>query len=171
MLHSVLANPGVNDLYEVLVFGGTKTPHGDKINYMVEKAQGSHIVIHDDDDWITTDYVAQVEPFNQDFVGHRIVAMVNGRYDQTVSHSARDEGWNGHQRGVSQKCPIRREIALKVPYPSDYYQDGTWSAEIQTHVESDVFVDRDLYFYDFQVRDRYRSVGMWPYEKQAVRWL
>ena len=66
---------------------------------------------------------------------------------------------------------VRRELALEVPYPDDYYQDGVWSAEIQKSVRTHAFVDRDLYFYDYRIRDRARSVGWWPYPKEKVRWL
>lgn len=169
MLHS-LDQPGLDDTFEVIVHQGTR-PHGEKVNRMVQHARGSHVAILDDDDWVAADYIAAVSPFTEDFVGYRIVVMVNGRYDSTVSHSAEYEGWVGSERGVSQKCPILREYALELPYPDDYYQDGAWSAEIQTHVRSGGFVDRDLYFYDYQTTDRYRSVGRWPFPIEKFRWL
>ena len=169
MLHS-LDQPGLDDTFEVFVHQGTR-PHGEKVNRMVEWASGTHVAIIDDDDWVAADYAALLTPHDVDFVGYRIVVMADGRYDQTVTHSAEYEGWDGPLRGVSQKCAIRRELALEVPYPDDYYQDGVWSAEIQKSVRTHAFVDRDLYFYDYRIRDRSRSVGWWPYPKEKVRWL
>ena len=173
MMHSVLANPGVNKSWEVLVHRGIR-PHGDKVNRMIREAQGTHIVVWDDDDWIAADYIEWVLPLldsGDDFVGYRIVCMSEGRYSQTVVHDAQHEGFTGPLRGVSQKCPIRRELALDIPFPDDYYQDGVWSAQIQRGVESYSYVDRDLYFYDYWFTNRYRSVGMWPYDKSLIRWF
>lgn len=169
MLHSLM-QPGLNSDYEILVHQGD-APHGDKVNRMVEAAYGTHVAIIDDDDWLAADYMAHVLPHDEDFVGYRIVVMSEGMYDQTVVHDAAYEGWVGRMRGVSQKCPIVREAALQVPYPTNYYQDGVWSADVQKLIGSHAYIDRDLYFYDYRNKDRYRNVGWFPYEKSAIRWL
>jgi hypothetical protein len=169
MLHS-LAQPGINETFEILCHQGTR-PHGEKINRMVSLAEGSHVTFLDDDDWVASDYVASLTPHGEDFVGYDTVCLVEGRYDQTVTHDAQYEGWNGTRRGVSQKCPILRELALEIPYPDDYYQDGKWSASVQLGVRTHAYVPKNLYFYDYRNQDRHRSVGMWPYDKSEIRWL
>jgi hypothetical protein len=175
MLHSLM-QPGLNDSFEILVHQGD-CGLGEKVNRMVDHADGSHVVIVDDDDWVAADYVASVVGHDEDSVGYRLVCMVDGRYANTIEHDAAFNEWPAHgwpsqrRRGISQKCPIRRDLAAQVAYTDDYMDDCVWSRTVQQLVGSHTFVDKDLYFYDYRNRDRSRSVGWWPYDKPAIRWL
>ena len=176
LLHGITQQPGINDTFEVLVHH-SKSEHGDKIDTMVRYALGTHVVIVDDDDWLADDYASTVLPLisdDVDFVGYKILSMVDGRYSAIYIHDAQYTGWQGSFRGVCQKMPIRKELV--VPYGGAggywYHRDWEWAAKVQENVKTWTYVDRELYFHDFwNAPNRARSVGPWPFDHALVRWM
>lgn len=170
--------------FEILVHGDDDMGMGDKLNQMFSEATGEYVVCVDDDDMLADSYMDTVLPaLSGDFVGYRILALKDGKYWAEVQHRWNMPGWGGEIRGVGPKCPIRREIALQVPFGNDYNDDENWSDQVGRLVESGVFIDRALYIYDWWTNHmlgtapvhhprrwaNQRDVGDWPYDPQRVR--
>lgn len=177
--------------FEVLVAEGDDIGKGEKVNAMVEAAEGSHIIVLDDDDYLPPHYADTVIPVLKfgdpvDFLGYRILALKNGRYWLSIVHDARNEFGNPTlDRGVCDKMPIRREFALSVKYGDEYTDDWPWSKAIHDLVETSEFIDDHLYVYDWWPESMafkdskfqpgnwnpQQDVGQWPYNPERVRWL
>lgn len=167
MLFSLEYQP--DGAWEVLVYGGDGRM-GDKVNRMFELAQGSHVVVFDDDDWVSDRYIETVLPYTErdfDHVGYPIVVMVDGRFESVAQHPH-----------VSHKCPVRATLARKVTFGNEYTDDKRWAATVERLVRRRVHIDRPMYYYDFWNRvgnehgAAHRSnVGRWPYSGERYRWL
>ena len=174
MLHSILENPGVNETFEVIVHAGDQSL-GAKVTRMIGLAQGTHVVVWDDDDWVSSRAIESLTPQDEDFVGFDIAVIVDDMFSATYRHDARLKSRSmdgtGHEMGVGQKCPIRRELAAEYPYPDEYFGDLIWSAKVAELVETHTVVPKTLYYYDYRNGDRFRNVGPWPHDKSQIRWL
>lgn len=184
LLWSVTSQQGE---FEIVIHGGDEIPMGDKLNRMFQVARGEYVVCVDDDDMLADSYMEQVLPRlgDVDFLGYRILVLRDGAFWMEVEHRGDGHGWASHVRGVGPKCPIRREIALQVPFGNAYTDDLAWSSKIGPLVRSFGFVDRPLYIYDWSPTqmlgtapdhqpDRWnqqRDVGVWPWKPGHITWL
>ena len=173
--------------FEIVVHGGDTIPMGDKLNRMFTVAQGEYVVCVDDDDMLADSYMEQVLPRLEDvdFLGYRILVLRDGAFWMEVEHRGGVTGWGSKVRGVGPKCPIRRELALQVPFGNAYTDDVTWSSQVGRLVRAAGFVDRPLYIYDWWAErmlgtapdhhvDRWgsqRDVGEWPYVPSRITFL
>jgi glycosyltransferase involved in cell wall biosynthesis len=172
--------------FEVLVHPDDTLGMGDKLNRMFAEAEGEYVVCVDDDDMLADSYMDTVLPrLAGDFVGYRILVLHDGKYWMEVEHRWDVNGWGDEVRGVGPKCPVRRDIACRVPFGNAYSDDEQWSAGVAGLVSSGVFIDRPLYVYDWwnrhmlgtapnQRRNRWKSqrdVGVWPFDPERVRWI
>jgi hypothetical protein len=179
--------PQLSDRVEVLVSPGRR-PMGDKLNEMFAAARGTYVVAIDDDDLVTSDYVAtitQLAEHDLDFIGHDILWLEDGRYAGRVRHRiGGDTSWRSLDRGVSPKCPVRTDIARRVRFGNEYTADRAWSAAAHEQCESGTYLARCLYIYDHWSDHmvgtspddpRYgrpqRDVGIWPFDREAFTWL
>lgn len=180
--------------YEVLVYSGEEGL-ADKLNFLYQQAQGSHVVAVDDDDYVDSAFMflatAAMAQGAVDFYGYRVLWLENGTYAGSVAH--RGDGsttWRSVDglildRGVSPKCLTSIELARSVPWvPEEQGADRRWAARVQELVESHTFIDWEMYVYDHWGRhmigshpndgllDRdQRYVGIWPYSKERIRWV
>lgn len=157
-----LENQTVSD-FDVLVMHGPGKK-GDKLNRAYKEAETSHVMVVDDDDWVSLALVESVIDHTEDFVGYDAVLMADGRFAQVI-----------HQQTASHICPIRRELALEVPFGNDYLDDIRWTEAVAPLVGSEAYVDRPLYFYDKWNKkggawSPPRLVGEWPYDPRNFRW-
>jgi hypothetical protein len=173
--------------FEIVVHAGDDIPMGDKLNRMFTVAKGEYVVCVDDDDMLADSYMEQVLPKcgDVDFVGYRILVLHDGAFWMEVEHRGDVSGWGETIRGVGPKCPIRRELALQVPFGNAYTDDQRWSLEVGRLVKTSAYVDRPLYVYDWweshmlgtapdHQTDRWgtqRDVGMWPFRQVPIVWL
>lgn len=173
--------------YEVVIHGGDDIPMGDKLNRMFTAASGEYVVCVDDDDMLADSYMDTVLPRLEDidFLGYRIVVLHDGAYWMEVAHRGDVEGWDGTLRGVGPKCPIRRDLALQVPFGNAYRDDVEWSLQVGRLVQASGYIDRPLYLYDWweyrmlgtapdHHADRWgsqRDVGIWPFRPANLTWL
>lgn len=169
---------------EVLIHARV-APMGDKLNELFAHAQGSHVVAVDDDDVIDVSKIGPVP--DVDFIGWRILALLNGAYDRSVSHrldSDPEADWdNTNDRGVSPKCLVRTEIARSVTFGNEYTADRPWSQAVHAKCTTSAFVDEHVYTYDHwpaamlgtNPDDRpnalMRTVGWWPMDPTKFRWF
>lgn len=173
--------------YEIVIHGNDTMSMGDKLNRMFTVARGDYVVCVDDDDMLADSYMEQVLPRlgEVDFLGYRILVLHDGAFWMEVEHRGDITGWGETVRGVGPKCPIRRELALRVRFGNAYNDDQTWSRQIGELVGTVDFVDRPLYIYDWwETRmlgtdplhhpgrwQTQRDVGVWPYRAVPITWL
>lgn len=178
--------------FEVLVADGD-WPLGDKVNTMFAAATGSHVVVVDDDDNVSDDYVYRImmqlhwHP-EVDMVGYHLRWTEQGRYMASPLHHGDGHPDHGvEDRGASVKTPTRVEIARAHPMGNDYYADNRWAHEVHPEIATHVTIRRHLYLYDHW-NDRMvgtdlngeqsswfkrpqRDVGQWPYDAGLFTWI
>jgi len=140
-------------------------PKGDKVNLALEHAKTSHVMMVDDDDWISPHLVESVLPHDEDFVGYDSLLMVEGRFSEVL-----------HQQTASHICPIRLDLAKQVPFENHYLADIEWTEQVAELVETETYIDDVLYFYDkWNQRgggwSPPRAVGNWPYDPRNFGWM
>jgi hypothetical protein len=137
---------------------------------LVAEARGEWVSHVDDDDRVATDFVPVIlealksEP---DYVGFEVEVLDiagsigrKGRKWRAV-HSLKTKQW--HQRDsvfyrhVSHLNPLRRDLALRGEWVGPYSEDHRWADSVITHVKTEVFIPRTLYFYDFDRSGSVRS--------------
>lgn len=128
---------------------------GDKRNAMREQAAGKYVVMIDDDDLVHPRYpqlvCRAIRDGFPDYIGYLV--HVRGERKLTV-HDLDNGGWwsddTGWYRDIEQKNPIRRELAVQVPYPSvSFGEDEQWAQAMRRSklVCSQVFIPEVMYHY------------------------
>lgn len=159
-----LEHQSVND-FQVIVAHG-KGLKGDKLNRVFPLIKTSHLMMVDDDDWVSERLVENVLPHDEDFVGYDALQMVNGRFAQLI-----------HQETASHICPIRTELAQQVMFGNDYLDDITWTKQVAPLVQTQTYIHDVLYFYDKWNPPGQagwsppRQVGYWPHDKIRHLWI
>lgn len=132
---------------------------GRKRNDLITRAAGEYIVFIDDDDMVPADYIESIRhaalkgPDCITFRGHMTTNGKN-RVDFVLRLGEMYEERGGkYYRWPNHITPIRRSIALKVPFPDIYVgEDYAWSKQINDMklIHSEVFIDKEMYHYDFK---------------------
>jgi hypothetical protein len=156
---------GYRDDVKVLCFrDNLQTPYGLKLGAMTEASQADYVCSVDDDDGIAPDYVERITTALAewpDYVGFRIAYTVNGSPSLPVHHSLRYGCWENRQnilvRDISEKNPIRREIALTGTWTSSPSPDSDWANGVRRsgQCRTEVWIDADMYYYRFRSEDSY----------------
>lgn len=140
---------------------------GVKFNRAVNLAETSHVMVCDDDDWLSPSLVASVKPYDTDYVGYDAAQLVDGRFATLI-----------HQETASHICPIRTDLARLFPMGDHYLADIEWTKATAPFVKSETYLDDVLYFYDKWNKpggewSPPRQVGYWPHDKQLsrIRWV
>ena len=136
---------------------------GAKRNYLIEQSTGDYVCFVDDDDTLGSTYVSDIiAAMDQkpDCIGFLVRRLVNGKPDpKDAIHSLRFAAWGEtKQDGKTYYCrtpnhlnPIRREIAVKVPFKAiDFAEDRDYSQRITPLLKSEVYIDKPLYIYDYR---------------------
>jgi hypothetical protein len=145
--------------FQTIIVQGPK-PKGDKLNRAFSLVQTSHLMMVDDDDWVSERLVDNVLPYNVDYVGYNALQMVGGRFATLI-----------HQEIASHICPIRTELARQVPFGNTYLDDIVWTRKVAPLVESSTHIDDVFYYYDkwnppgVSSWSPPREVGWWPVDK------
>jgi glycosyltransferase involved in cell wall biosynthesis len=138
---------------------------------LVEDARGEYVSFVDDDDRLPDYYVAAIlEALKSkpDCVGFRVQVRdlserpISSKYrDYVAFHSIRYDRWyqKGHRffRNVTHLNPVRRDLAVKVPFVGNRAEDHEWAKRVGPLLKSEVYVDRPMYFYDFAQDKSIRS--------------
>ena len=133
---------------------------GAKRNYLLNEAKGLFVVFVDDDDEISDDYVFQIrnailERPDVDCVGMRAIMTTGGKHPTPVVYSKRyerPETRDGmYLRPPQHLTPIRRSIAVRHQFPDiNFGEDATWAKALYNDIQSEYFVDKVLYHYQFE---------------------
>lgn len=163
-LEQQTAKVGVD--FDTLVMHG-KRLKGDKLNMAFQHVTTSHLMMVDDDDWISPVLVEHVLDYDVDFVGYNAAQTVDGMFTEII-----------HQEIASHICPLKTELAKSEVFGNEYLADIKWTKKIAPKVQSNVHLDEMLYFYDKHNPHSGptgwsppRNVGPWPHDKMLHRWL
>jgi glycosyltransferase involved in cell wall biosynthesis len=150
---------------------------------LTTEARGDYVCNIDDDDRVPDDYVSAILgalESDPDYVGFEVEVLdiggtigLPGRKYRAV-HSLETKTW--HQKGdvfyrhVSHLNPVRRDLALRGVWEGNYAEDHRWADSVVEHVNTEVFIDRPMYFYDMDNRLSLRgdSYDDAPYERPVL---
>jgi glycosyltransferase involved in cell wall biosynthesis len=147
---------------EVVVYWnrGSKTI-GEYRQALLEEARGTYVSFVDDDDRIAEDYckrILKALKSGPDYVGFQLLYTHMSRqrprgFEIDVSHSLTHRGWyqegGALYRDVTHLNPIRRDIAMQVPFNGGPGEDRRWATQVRRLLDSEVYIDDVMYFYDF----------------------
>jgi hypothetical protein len=154
--------PQLSDRVEVLTETDTgELPTGTKRNLLIARSTGAFTAFIDDDDTISSTYVADVlaaidsDP-TIDCVGLKGIITFGGTArlnPRTFIHSIECAGWyeaNGvYYRTPNHLNPIASRHSKALPFPDiTVGEDHAWSDAIRPQLHSEVMVDRTLYYYE-----------------------
>lgn len=144
-----------------------EVPIGEKRNRMMQKATGEYVCFIDDDDMIPPYYVAKILnaiELNPDCVGFWLIRYVNGVESGMACHSLRyrkyatvesDTRLTMYERTPNHLNPIKRSIAIQVPFPTtNHGEDTDFAKRVYPMLESEVFVDSEMYRYLYVDMDK-----------------
>ena len=140
--------------YEVLIYDDDAVAYGDKLNALFAEAKGKYVVDCGDDDWVASGFlgligVAEMEEVDIDCIGYKILYTENGLFQRTIAHRADVFGYSDpFTQGVTQRCWIKKEIAMSVPFQNHYTADRDWGHAIAQKIGTHTYIDRVLYYYD-----------------------
>ena len=151
------------DKADVLIMHADK-PKGDKLNFAYNHVDTSHVMVVDDDDWVSPYLVEAVIDHTEDYVGYDALQMADGRFSQVI-----------HQETASHICPTKTELACQVEFGNEYLADIKWTKQVARLVETETYIDQPLYFYDKWNKpggewSPPRQVGRWPYDPRNFGW-
>lgn len=168
-LMSIL-KPQITDDIEVLLnLDNGESSIGKKRNELLDESSGKYVCFIDDDDLVSADYVASIlkaARLEPDAIGFRLKRMVDKSYDADAMHSTRFEKWetaNRNKRKVYLRTPnhlnpVRREIAMRHLFiEANHGEDANYSQRIKPEIRSEVFIDRQLYTYEYRTNQFRRN--------------
>lgn len=161
-LASTLAPQLTSDVETVVLWNRGGLPVGDYRRMLIDDAEGEWVCFVDDDDRIPPHYVASILKAletSPDYVGFNVevvdiagqIGVKGHKYDAIHTLKVRKWSQSGttFYRHVSHLNPIRRNLALKGVWEGDYAEDHKWADSVRPYVETEVYLDDTLYFYDF----------------------
>lgn len=130
---------------------------GVKRNKLLEKANGGHIIYHDDDDFSSNSYVdlilKSIES-NPDSVAINGIITINGGGERQWFISKEYKGWfEDNQifyRTPNHISPIKRELALQAMFPEiSFAEDAEFSRRVHPLLKTETKILPPIYHYDF----------------------
>lgn len=154
---------------EVLIFWNNfERPIAEIRQSLVNEALGDYVCFIDDDDSVPPYYcdrIVTATESNPDYVGWRMQLWYDGVKMKPTYHSIRYPEWsddaNGYYRNTSHLNPIKRDIALQVPFIGyDGPEDVSWAKRVAPLVKTEEYIEDAMYFYNFSSAD-----SIWQGEK------
>lgn len=148
---------------EVIINRNEKDNIGKKRNTMVQEAKGEWLIHLDVDDWIPEYYVSKLLEAIEtkpDCVGISGYMTTNGK-NKKLWHISKDyDGWyekdNVYYRCTNHITAVKREIALKVPFPElNRGEDYDYSMRLREHLKTEVKIEGMMYGYLYVSKKRY----------------
>lgn len=125
---------------------------GAKRNHLVNMASGRYTVFVDDDDEVSTDYVASLldaTASGADVLTFNLEYRLNGKKQRVIRHSL--SYTDDNRRGLNtprHTSAVRRDIAVKLSFvESSYGEDSDWAKRLLRVAKTEHVVDRVLYVY------------------------
>lgn len=164
--------------------------YGDKTQTLMETSTADYVSCVDDDDMVAPDFIRRVLAALEtkpDYVGYPVFWTRDGVPQIRVEHSLRHYGW-GHDanmvwRDLSEKNPIRRELALMGRFSGGWEAERRWGDLIRQsgRCKTESWIADPMYYYreapdisfratrepmelPLPVLPRYPWLGVIPYE-------
>ncbi len=155
---------GTHEGVEVLAYPDDgRITTGNKRNALVQQAQGEYVAHVDDDDLVSPDYIPEIlkaialAPDAITFNGWMTTDGVQ-RVAFNIQHgnpytAIEKNGEIMYLRFINHLCPVRRDIALKVPFPNKTLgEDYDWAVKLKDSglIKTSIHIPKDLYHYDYK---------------------
>ena len=172
---------GYKDQIEVLIYWNNfELPISQIRQALIEEARGDYVCFIDDDDSVPPyycDHIMEAIETNPDQVGWRQQLYWDGVKTKPTFHSIKYSGWsedvNGYYRECSHLNPIRRDIALRVPFTGyDGPEDISWAERVAPLVQTEEYINEPMYYYYFNSADSIWNRGKVPdrnYRRPSLR--
>lgn len=160
--------PQVTPGIEVVVFwnrGGSNI--GAYRQALLEESRGEYISFVDDDDRVPPYFCSEIMgalESRPDYVGFELKLTDRTRPNVRISralHSLEHNGWStdarAYLRDITHLNPVRRDIAIKGTFEGIRGEDRKWAEQIRPYVKTQVYVDKVMYFYDYNRRKSQRG--------------
>lgn len=143
---------------------------GLKRQRLLERAEGTWVVGFDSDDWPAPSYIQEIvyalkENPNTDHVGFIEDCDIDGQKSISI-FSIKHKSWDEQEPGYDQvrcantKSVIRRTKALQIGYEdSRFGEDRVFSEAVTPLLESEVFIEKPLYFYRHNSKENQDRYG------------
>lgn len=165
-LLNVLKPQLTSDTEIVLVKDNGEKTIGQKRNEGIAQAKGEYIAFIDDDDLVPYDYISKITKALEtkpDCIGFALLHFVNGPLHGLTYHSLDYKEWSESREqvlGVMRyyRCPnhlnpVRKEIALKCPFPEiSNGEDKAYSIAILQYLKTEVYIKEPMYYYLFRTK-------------------
>lgn len=172
-LNRQLAQPALQAHVGVIVYRDNLTvSYGAKTRALLEASQAEYVSVVDDDDLLAPDGVARICAAltgRPDYVGFPVLWTRDGKPQLRVEHSLRHGGWGAEEgvlkRDISEKNPMRRELALLGTWDGGYEAEARWAASVRAtgRVRTEKWLDEPVYFYRESTADTFKTDRQpWP---------
>ena len=130
---------------------------GTKRNKALKIMRGDYIVMVDDDDWVTSDYISKVLTAIEstpDCVGISGTMTTNGQNEQQW-HISKDylrwhEAGGVYYRTPNHISPVRRELALQAGFPEIAHgEDYEYSMRLLPLLKTETKIEGNIYHYQY----------------------
>lgn len=131
----------------------------DKRNELLDRAKGEYVVFIDDDDLVPSYYVSELLKAIEskpDCIGFDGYMTTNSKDRHNFKISNTFDSWyekNGvYYRTINHLCPVKRELALQAKFPRGINsgEDAEYSNRLRPLLKTEVYINKDMYHYDFQ---------------------
>jgi len=133
-----------------------ESTYGEKTQFLLETSRADYVSCVDDDDMVAPDFVRRVLDAlasKPDYVGYPVRWTQNGVPQKRIEHSLRHYGWGeGSEyvwRDISEKNPIRRDLALLGRFTGGWEAEREWGRLIRDsgQCKNEVWIADAMYYY------------------------
>jgi len=158
LLERLCSQVNANEVEVLLSIDDGEATIGTKRNSLVHMATGDYVSMVDDDDLVSENYVNLILDAiktTPDCVGMQGIITTDGKSPRKFVHSLKYRSWyekDGiYYRNPNHLNPIKREKVLSTPFLEiNRGEDSDFSMRILPLLESEVFVEEPIYFYEFR---------------------
>ncbi len=127
-----------------------------KRNKLLESSKWEYVVFVDDDDRVSDDYVETLLEWiksKADVINFKVIITIDWWDPKEVIYSKELTDyfdWTKYYRRPNHIMCFRKDIAIKEPYKDiNFWEDSDYSERIQKHINSELNIDKILYFYEY----------------------
>jgi hypothetical protein len=157
----------------VLVYrDNLEVPYGDKTRVLLETSDAEYVSCIDDDDLPCSGYLSCIWAAlaaRPDYVGYPVRWFRNGTEQIPVEHSLRHASWSEGdgilKRDISEKNPVRREIALAGGWEGGYGAESRWADKVRASGKcvTEAWIGEPMYCYRENTSDTFQTQrSPWP---------
>ena len=144
---------------------------GRKRQILLERAKGDYVAFIDDDDAVSSDYVAQIlQAIKQqpDCIGLLIRCNMEGKLKHAKASNQYDDWMDNvdgydYVRTTYHKTPIKRWIALKIGFKDlRFREDYDFAVRLKKSalLNDEVFINKELYHYQYKYENPILKYGL-----------